>query len=454
MSTLGETVAKAGEVDCSRSEIEEQLRSILSSSYFRNSVVLQSFLRFITEQALASGGGALNEYCIATQVFSRGTEFDSAEDTIVRTQAYRLRLKLNEYYNTDGVHDAIVIEVPKGHYVPSFRRRPVHESHTTSLGEIQVRPPGKLQNTRALLLPVAITLTAVVLFGLGLFIGSQKEPKPQRAGEKTSAVDLFWASFLGPEREPIVAYTNTLYLTADSGELVPFAGGPVADRGAMVNPNIVSQGANSHSLFKNLGPLYFEDDMTGIGEVIGAVAISKALERIGARPSFKRSRLLTTYDLQNHDVIFLGSPFVNQILNELPGSPNFLFKQASSPPLLWRSHIQNRNPERGELANYELQRESQSQVIRADYSVISLLPGLAPGKGILVLAGLTTSGTEAAAEFATSIRGVTEMAGRLPQHGASQSRTWPSSFEYLLKVHLSHGVDIIQSECVASRTKN
>jgi hypothetical protein len=456
MSGLSETLAKMGGIECTRPEIEEQLELILNSSLFCNSAVLQSFLRFITEQALTSSGNNLSEYSIAIGVFCRGSDFDSAEDTIVRTQAYRLRLKLNKYYETDGIHDPIVIEVPKGHYVPSFRRQqqPVCAPPFASLAEPDLRLPERRPSI-PLRRIAAIGLGALVLFGLGVFAGMAERPRVQPVAEKTNAVDRFWSTFLGSEREPIVAYTNALYLTAASGELIPFEGGPVADRGAMVSPGIETQLlANHSSLFRSFGPLYFEDDMTGVGEVIGAVAVSKALERVGAHPSFKRSRLLTTYDLQNHNVIFLGSPFVNQILNELPGSPNFVFKPASSSPLLWRSRIENRKPERGEIKNYEVERDPQTKVIRTDYAVISLLPGLAPGKGILVLAGLTTSGTEGAAEFASSMRGVTEMAGRLPQRGAAQAQLWPPSFEYLLKVHLSHGVDIIQPDCIANRTQN
>jgi hypothetical protein len=454
MSGTGDANAQTGDLDCTRSEVEEQLESILNSSQFRNSAVLQSFLRFITEQALENSGDNLSEYFIATQVFCRGPEFDSAEDTIVRTQAYRLRLKLNQYYNTDGIHDPIVIEVPKGHYVPSFRRQRqrIYTPAFTTLAEPDLRPTGERRRVSRLLNIVAIGLGALALFVLGAFVGMSEKPRVQPAANKPSAVDLFWSSFLGSERDPIVAYTNTLYFAADSGALLPFEGGPVADRGAMVTPGMESQIFANRVLFKSLGPLYFEDDMTGIGEVTAAVAVSKALERVGAHPSFKRCRLLTTYDLQNHDVIFLGSPFVNQILNELPGSPNFVFKTAASAPRLWNSRIENKQPQRGEMQKYEIERDPQSQVILADYAVISLLPGLAPGKNILVLAGLTTSGTEGAAEFATSMRGINEMAERLPQRGSPPLRSWPSFFEYLLKVRLSHGVDIIQSDTVASRT--
>ena len=454
MPERGEPIGNAIAIDCTRQEVEEQLESILSSAHFRNSAVLQSFLRFITEQALASSGNNLSEYSIATQVFCRGSGFDSAEDTIVRTQAYRLRLKLNKYYDTEGIHDPIVIEVPKGHYVPSFRRRrqPTYEPAFATLTEPDLRSPGERPKALRALKAMGIGLGALALFGLGALAGMIARPRVPPVARTTSTVDSFWTSFLGSEREPIVAYTNTLYLAADSGALIPFESGPVADRGAMVSPGMENQRFANRVLLKTLGPLYFEDDMTGVGEVAAAVAVSKALERVGAHASFKRCRLLTTYDLQNHDVIFLGSPFVNQILNELPGSPNFVFKTALSAPQLWAARIENKRPEHREMAKYEIERDPQSQVILTDYAVISLLPGLAPGKNILVLAGLTTSGTEGAAEFATSMRGVTEMAGKLPREGDSQARVWPSSFEYLLKVRLSHGVDIIQSDSIASRT--
>ena len=50
-------------------------------------------------------------------------EFRSRPDTIVRTQAYRLRTKLKEYYENEGKKEQVIVEVPKGHYVPTFSFR-------------------------------------------------------------------------------------------------------------------------------------------------------------------------------------------------------------------------------------------------------------------------------------------------------------------------------------------
>jgi len=42
---------------------------------------------------------------------------------IVRGEARRLRLKLHQYYDTEGNHDPILIDVPKGAYAAVFRER-------------------------------------------------------------------------------------------------------------------------------------------------------------------------------------------------------------------------------------------------------------------------------------------------------------------------------------------
>src|SRR5262249_38782665 len=39
---------------------------------------------------------------------------------VVRVQAGRLRSKLLEYYATEGKDDKVIIDLPKGHYIPVF----------------------------------------------------------------------------------------------------------------------------------------------------------------------------------------------------------------------------------------------------------------------------------------------------------------------------------------------
>ena len=65
----------------------------------------------------------LKEYQIATEVFGRPENFDPQADSAIRVQAGRLRLKLLDYYNHEGVSDSIVVEMPAGSYVLNFHDR-------------------------------------------------------------------------------------------------------------------------------------------------------------------------------------------------------------------------------------------------------------------------------------------------------------------------------------------
>ena len=65
----------------------------------------------------------IKEYVLAVEVLGRGDSFDPQLDPIARVEAGRLRKKLDEHYLTEGRNDSILIELPKGRYVPVFRKR-------------------------------------------------------------------------------------------------------------------------------------------------------------------------------------------------------------------------------------------------------------------------------------------------------------------------------------------
>lgn len=101
----------------------EQLDRICVSREFHATPRMQAFLRFCVEEALAGRADQLKGYTIALQVFGRDEDFDSAQDPIVRIQAGRLRRALERYYLVAGGEDPVVIDIPKGGYVPTFTRR-------------------------------------------------------------------------------------------------------------------------------------------------------------------------------------------------------------------------------------------------------------------------------------------------------------------------------------------
>jgi len=104
-------------------DIRRELSRIVGSSTFRDSYRLTSFLSFIVETTLAGNGSKLKAYTIAVEALGRGADFDPQTDPIVRVEAVRMRQALARYYSGIGRDDPLVIEVPRGSYVPAFRRR-------------------------------------------------------------------------------------------------------------------------------------------------------------------------------------------------------------------------------------------------------------------------------------------------------------------------------------------
>ena len=101
--------------------IRQHLDKILSSAAFKRNHRLSCFLRLAVERHLDGRDHELKESVIGTEVFGRKPDYDPKADGVVRTEARRLRALLNEYYLNDGNGDAIVIELPKGGYVPLIR---------------------------------------------------------------------------------------------------------------------------------------------------------------------------------------------------------------------------------------------------------------------------------------------------------------------------------------------
>jgi len=115
------TVA-AQDVEGSEEAIRGQLARLLSSPEFARRPILRNFLAFVVEKVLAGQAHEVKEYTVAIEVFGRRKSFDASRDSIVRIQAGRLRRALERYYASCGSHDAVRIEIPKGSYVPTFRK--------------------------------------------------------------------------------------------------------------------------------------------------------------------------------------------------------------------------------------------------------------------------------------------------------------------------------------------
>ena len=127
--------------------IQAQIEKVLASRTFRSAQGQRAFLRFCLEELLAGRGHQLKEYTIGTQALGRPDSFNPQLDPIVRTQARKLRAKLNKYFAVEGASDELLIDFPKGAYVPVFLRRakplqlPVEvPAAGTAMGEEKMEP--------------------------------------------------------------------------------------------------------------------------------------------------------------------------------------------------------------------------------------------------------------------------------------------------------------------------
>jgi serine/threonine-protein kinase len=137
-----------------------ELERVLESAVFRRNERLSGFLRFVVERSLEGRTQELKESVIAIEVFGRRPGYNPKHDPIVRTEASRLRARLSQYYAEEGKADPLVIDLPRGGYVPVFR-------------EVVQLPSTHAATVRKLL---AAVLLVIILAGGGWWINRRSAP--------------------------------------------------------------------------------------------------------------------------------------------------------------------------------------------------------------------------------------------------------------------------------------
>jgi len=120
--------------------IRKELDRVVSSTVFQTSERLRNFLRYTVEQTIQGHGDLIKEYSVGTEVFGRAPSFDPRLDTIVRTEARKLRSRLGRYYETEGKDNPLRIEFRKGSYAPLFRLAEAGEV-ATPIPDLGTGPP-------------------------------------------------------------------------------------------------------------------------------------------------------------------------------------------------------------------------------------------------------------------------------------------------------------------------
>jgi predicted SnoaL-like aldol condensation-catalyzing enzyme len=90
----------------------EELERILASASFAGASRMRALLAYLVRETMAGRGERLKEYTVGQEVFGRTKDFDPRIDTLVRTEAWRLRARLAQYYVGEGAGNPLRIELP------------------------------------------------------------------------------------------------------------------------------------------------------------------------------------------------------------------------------------------------------------------------------------------------------------------------------------------------------
>jgi len=103
-------------------QVRRAIEDIARSPGFARNERLSQFLTFLVERHLEGRDQELKESVIGVEVFGRKPDYNPKRDPVVRTEARRLRERLAQYYQAGVADGGLIIELPKGGYVPLVRR--------------------------------------------------------------------------------------------------------------------------------------------------------------------------------------------------------------------------------------------------------------------------------------------------------------------------------------------
>ena len=409
-----------------REQCFQQVEKLTNNHILRGSESLCKLLRYLAEHSLDHPGVALKEYQIATEVLGRPVGFDPQSDSTVRVQAGRLRMKLAEYYAHEGPGDLIVVELPRGSYALTFHlRAPGTEAPPPSpiILDARLLPKQATPSTRGWAIAVLVLsiLLASVLVATAILLSQRLKTQNSTAQPVAPVYQIFWNRFVTSPQQPWVIFSNA-----------SFVGHP------QTNMHYFNPASDSRGVIL--------DHYTGVGEVLAVHQLDRIFALLNRQIRVKRGALFSLDDAKNNDLIFIGSPAENLTLLEIPGTQQFVFRKAPAPRI-GDVEIVNVHPDPGESEIYLA--SPSNQPITEDYAVIGLEPGIDPVRSMLILAGTTTMGTQAAAEYVCREDSLAELLRRLRVAKAEDL----APFEALLRVKVSRGVPV-KTDLLAVRKRS
>jgi hypothetical protein len=410
-----------------REQYLAEIDKLVNSHALHGSESLCKLLRYLAKHALDHPGSPIKEYQIATEVFGRSADFDPQLDSMVRVQAGRLRVKLAEYYNSDGAEDLVVVELPRGTYVLSLHHKAAGQPrmHSTPPHGTEREAALPARNYRSWIiatvsLAILLAASAAIILSLVSSRNSAQAGAPRDSDQAPAALRVFWNGFISGPEEPWVIFSNA-----------KFVGRPEV-------------GLRYYDTSKDASNTPIFDHYTGVGEVLSVHDLDHLFETFHRQIRVKRGSLFSLDDAKNNNLIFVGSPLENLTLLEVPGTQQFVFHRVQSGPRKGDPELVNVHPQPGEPK--EFLSTPGNEPLTEDFGVIALVRSPEPGQSVLILAGNTTMATQAAVEYVCGKNSVEELLLRLSVSQTGQLKP----FEAVIRVKVTRGVPV-STELVALR---
>jgi hypothetical protein len=372
----------------------ELVSRVVASPTFARSERLSTLLTYICETSLKGRNADLNEQRIGHAVFGRARDYDSSGDGIVRTQASRLRQRLDLYFSQEGAEEPVRIIIPKGGYVPIFTPQPKQQEPLPQRVSLPPSPvtavtEAPAKHTRMLgLMPWLLFGVVTTLAGLIVGRSLQKQSMTPRPAAETHPL---WREIFTPQQP-------TLVVPADSGlvlshafdqrsvSLQQYLAGDYRRPGS--EPEPVPEMRILHSNFANRR-------YTSIVDLEAAVWLAQRAQSARSSLQVRYARDLRPNDLKNGNVIILGAFEANPWVELFERNMNFVLRNDYRTGSF---SVINKSPRPGEPALWQSKTDDPQKRV---YGVVAFTPNLLGSGNALLVQGTSMAGTEAAWDFAS-----------------------------------------------------
>ena len=419
------------------------IERICSSNELKRAARLREFLHYVGERSLEGDNVLVSESEIGVRVFNRPENYDTSSDNIVRVNASELRKRIAAYYASEGSEERILVEIPRGSYLPQFRLRSA--SSTTANDEPlpatqpdpNQTPPISSPETASLRLKIlryAAFAIAVLLAFACIDLAHQNHVQQERLSPWKSEPILgpFWTSILRSPRDTDIVLADISVATVEF----------------ILKQHLNLSGYLNHAYDEqiqasNLSPDLKSDleDLTARrnGSVSDFRVAQKILDLYPNSPNVRLqyAREYRPRSATAHNLILIGSSVSNPWTSLFDDQLNFVITYDST---LRQMVVQNRRPPANESAVYAVPTNNNNIA----FSIIDFLPNQNHSANVLIIAGTNSVATEAAGDFLTSEDSMHHLAELL------HSRTMPY-FELLLKTTRLQGAPIA-ADILAYRT--